>query len=221
MTDPIRDRYDTVHRTLQAIRSVPGLLGGVFDLEHEPQEDHPSWVIQFNRTPILLDFQRFVFVQERDGMVTIQIIHRPGKHADGIRVAQWVEVNPPLHVLASAVTGMVTGRTIIPPESRKVVRDVLANAVNDARFHYRIGLDYILSTLDVSERWAVLDDADKWSFIVENYAIASRTKSKHVGYMNSWRALGIPMAVMDIYDDAYTEEAMNLINGITGEKSNG
>lgn len=210
MTNTAFERYDAAVATIRAISQVPGLFPFYGDLDHPPQEDHLSWVLTYEQER---GHRRLAIQQDAEGKfsVTMSVRTDAGDHI----LRRTTGGTPTVSMLTSSIVLVATGSTHIPPINRKMVRDVLANARTDAEFHYRVGMDYLLTTVGATKTWGNLDEPDKWSVILDSYALASNVRSDMVGYMNSWRKIGVPLTIVDIYDDAYVERASELVAGIT------
>lgn len=210
MTNTAFERYDAAVATIRAISQVPGLFPFYGDLDHPPQEDHLSWGLTYEQEHAS---RTFAITSDAEGGVDVAM--SVNTRDDFVVLAHIEMDNPHVSTLTAAIVLVATGSTHIPPINRKMVRDVLANARTDAEFHYRVGMDYLLTTVGATKTWGNLDEPDKWSVILDSYALASNVRSDMVGYMNSWRKIGVPLTIVDIYDDAYVERASELVAGIT------
>lgn len=123
----------------------------------------------------------------------------------------------PGHV-AKMIVSTLTGKTVIPAESRRQVRDVIAAARTNATYHFRVGMNAILDADSLAfaiADWAELDDGQRWNVIEESYVSAASVPPQYMGFMPGYRTLGIPMQVRDIYEEAYQVRATELLDTVT------
>lgn len=142
------------------------------------------------------------------------VIHRGDSQLDSVLLGN------PGHV-AKMLISTLTGKTVIPAESRRQVRDVIAAARHNAAYHFRVGMNAMLSANSLAfvlADWAELDDAARWDVIEDSYVNAASVPPQYIGFMPGYRVLGIPMQVRDIYEEAYQVRATELLDTITARK---
>lgn len=129
----------------------------------------------------------------------------------------WAYRKPDPAEIATSIVSTLTGAKIIPPESRRQVRDVLNAARQNAEFHFRVGVSKMLDNGGdiIPTEWASLDEPERWEQVESAYLAARQVRPEYHGFMPSWRGLGIPMQVRDIYEEAYIERASMLLATIT------
>jgi hypothetical protein len=128
----------------------------------------------------------------------------------------WTYRKPDPTEIATSIVSTLTGAKIIPPESRRQVRDVLNAAQRNAEFHFRVGVFHLMSEHNANlQYWDQMDDPERWEKIEEAYVTSRKVNPEYHGFMPSWRSLGIPMQVRDIYEEAYIDRAGELLATIT------
>ncbi len=197
-----RERYDAVHALVKAINDVPGLAE--LDLTEVGEFSSKHWDIA-----IATRTKGTVTVSEVDGAVSI--------HPE----RGWVtstSLNADPGALSIALTRVLIDRGTVPPRSRKVVRDVLRAAEIDAAYHFREGMHYILTHGEWEFEWTAKDSPERWDLIHRAFLTATNRDSLTSGFLPSFRRYGVPMQIMDIYEDRYIETAMELLGSITSAR---
>lgn len=205
--NPARERFDSVTAVVKAINDVPGLID--LDLLVITEIDERfDWQYGF-KTPA----HGMIHLYEHDNEVTLL---RRGESGRMEKV--FVSQNPDVRTLSTVLVRNLIGQPSIPPRSRKVVREVLHAAEVDAAYHFREGMHHILTHRDWEGEWSILDDSDRWETIHGAFIAATNRDPKTSGFLPSFRRYGVPMGIMDIYEDRYIETAMTLLGSITSAR---
>jgi hypothetical protein len=199
--DPMSDtakRLETVKRTVEALNLVPGYP----NITIEQLDSTLPWQVR-----IVAPHIRLSVFEEREG-VTIVPIPRDG----GV----WMLPSPSRRVLSQGLVAWLTDKPVIPPKSRAEVRGVIRAAEANADYYFRVGMAWIMDhPAHFGKAWAERDDSDQWETIMQAFE-ASAKPGPMYGFMPSWRELGIPFQVMDIYDEAHIDRASVLLGSISG-----
>lgn len=198
-------RFEAAKAVHKAISLIPGMgVGELMELVTPPTVStaHNGLLWQVGiKTPA---FGMVHIFEESDQGVRIL------KRVDGVNTTTFFQSDKPdVRTLSVAVTHALIGRGTVPPQSRRTVRDVLNAARRNAEHHFREGVYYLLSARDSTEWWAISDPSDRWDQIVG--AFNQKTGSASLSFMHTWRTLGVPLVVIDIYEDAYIERAQELL----------
>lgn len=113
---------------------------------------------------------------------------------------------------SQSVVAVILGYSVIPVNTRKTMRRIKENAVKDASYHYRLGVEAMLSDPSLAEGWAEADDADRWTLVMR---AATQVKGYPTGsylFMQNWREMGVAFEAMDIYDEEYRDQAVKLMH---------
>ena len=106
---------------------------------------------------------------------------------------------------------LIIGSEVIPLTSRKEVAEWVKVAHEDAAYIYALGMRRVISEgLFVGSSWKDADDSELFNEIREHAeAQAGRGLGLH---KHTWASAGVAFASGDIYQDAFTDKAVELMN---------
>lgn len=207
------DRASAVAATVTAIARIEGIgvspdLVTIQELVRDSTSMHWQYMIDTQAHGKVHVFE------DADGVTIL-------KRIDGQQRKVWFHEEPVVSVLSRVLTQHLIGRTIIPVASRRQMREVIAAAQGNAAYHFREGMYALLTdpgTIPLS--WGTLDESERWEAIYGAYEVDRKVPSGLGGYMPLNRRYGVPLQVLDIYDEAYIERASELMLGITTRNVN-
>ena len=203
--------FNAAHATLDLINRLYRSESGEFFDEEKPTPEHPAWASRIRFSDGETETAWHV-VADASGIVSI---HRSISFMSRRGVINNTELTQYGHVkhvvpMTQAICFAILGKTYIPVESRKEMRELVRVAQSDAAYIFSLGMGCILldgTPLDLR------DDAEVWSFI-------RQVAEDHVGHplgghKEMWRQLGITFQSYDIYEDAFVDKASELVGLIT------
>lgn len=200
------DRYESTKATHKALSLIPGIgVGEMLDMIQPPTTVEAITPKLYWQVGIKTGAHGMIHVFE-DSEEGIRILRRNER---GVMSVFFQSEDCDTRTLSTAICHALIGRGTIPPQSRRTVRDVLNAARRNAEHHFREGVYYLLSARDSTEWWAISDPSDRWDQIVG--AFNQKTGSASLSFMHTWRTLGVPLVIIDIYEDAYIERAQELL----------
>lgn len=204
------NRHQSVLALHRALIDVPGLGVGQIT-EIVPLNDGPEPGIYWQ-----------VGIQTR----THGMVHVFEETGDGVRIlrrsawgksmrASFQAENPDASTLTTALCYVLIGRGTVPIQSRGQMRKVLAAARSNADYTFRIGVAHLLDHPEYVADWAGSEDPDRWEMVETAYRQALAINPKYGGFLPSFRNAGVRMDIMDVYEEAYIERAVDLLSTIT------
>lgn len=213
------DAFTTAKLTLRAIVQYLSKTKSVEVFDEEPPSDSlASWA-----TRLRLNGETTVswhIVADEDGLVDVSrsvsfmTSHdEPINHTVIVKQFDLAEMGTfGTFGLSSALLSLIIGTTSVPITSRKEAREWVRVAHEDASYIWATGMTRVLSRGLVMTPLLLNDDAEFFSMIHE-------TAETQVGHglgrhKETWSSAGVPFHSADIYQDAFTEKAAELVSSI-------
>lgn len=208
--------YETARLTLRAILQYKG--GNrpirIFDEEAPELGAHASWA-----TRLRIDGETTIswhVVADEDGLVDVsRSVSFLTKHDEPINhtvIVKQLDLAEMGNVAFSkALLQLIIGHDAIPLSFRREAREWEKVAEQDAAYIYAVGMRKIISDgLFVGSSWKEADDSEVFDMIREH---AEAQVGRGLGdHKKTWRDAGVQFASADVYQDAFVNKAVELMN---------
>lgn len=197
-------RYECAKATYKALALIPGIgVEEIIEMVTPPTTIHHNGLLWQVAIKTRAFGMVHIFEESDEGTRIL-------KRGDVLNTTTFFQSdNPDVRTLSVAIVHALIGRGDIPPQSRRTVRDVLNAAERNAEYHFREGVKRLLIDGVHEGEWDNLEGPERWDVIVGAFNAA--TKSPATAFMHTWRTLGVPLVVVDIYEDRYIERAQQLL----------
>lgn len=200
------DRYDAARATHKALVMIEGIgVGEMLGMVAPPVGTKIPIPKLYWQVGIKTGSHGMIHVYE-DREEGIRILRR-NERGNMAVFFQSEDCDP--RTLSTAICHALIGRGSVPAQSRKQVREVLHAAEMNADYHFREGVRHLLTDPSYISSWADAEGTERWDMIVGAFNVRMNTRA--TSFMHTWQNLGVPLAIVDIYEDRYIDRARELL----------
>lgn len=210
--------YDTASMTLRAVHSFlskarifdeekpdtteGGLTSWATRIQTSINGTDISWHIVADNMGVVDIARNTVFLKPNDEPVTHTVI------------IEQLDLNElSREQFSSIICETILGVPYIPMRSRKEVRRWEDVARMNAGYAFRIGMQRILGNALGGMGWEEADNADRWAMILDEARNGSG--NPHLGtVLPTWKEFCVQFSLEDVYGDAFTDRAVDLMQTI-------